>query len=67
MPAETETAQLLSIYDLAEQMGYSHVAIYKAVKRLGIKPDQVTAGEQCFYSENILQILRDKMRKKNGS
>lgn len=61
------TAKLLSIYDIGEALGYSPPGIFKAIERHGIKPDQVTASEQCYYSENVLQILRDKMRRKTGT
>jgi hypothetical protein len=67
MPAAVETAKLLSIYDLAKRVGHSHVAIFHAIARLRIKPDQITGGGIKFYSENIIPILKDNMRKpKNG-
>ena len=60
------TASLLSIYDIAKQTGHSAMAIHNAIERLEIKPDQITPSGHRYFSESIVPVLREKMRKPNG-
>lgn len=61
MPAEL--AEQLSIYDIAARTGYSAAAIHNAVARFGIKAEEITPGGVRYFSENIIPILKARMRK----
>lgn len=62
MPAETVASTPLSIYDLAEKLGYTAAGIHKAIDRLGIQPEQITPSGFRYFSPLVLGILREHMR-----
>lgn len=62
MPAEPVVSTPLSIYDLAEKLGYSPAGVHKALERIGIKPEQVTPGGVRYFSPLAIDKLREHMR-----
>ena len=62
MPAASDVATPLSVYDLAEKLGYTPAGVHKAIERLGIKPEQITPSGFRYFSPLALGILREHMR-----
>lgn len=52
----------LSVPQIAEKMGKKYVTIWKAIARTGEKP-VLTAGNMCFYTEDIIPLIEAKLRK----
>lgn len=53
---------LLSIYDIAEETGYSAAGIHKAIERFGIEPDFTSRGGFRYFSPTVVDTLREQMR-----
>jgi hypothetical protein len=66
-PAAKSPPKPVSIYDIAEELGYRAVAIHKAIERYGYEPEEVTPGGVRYFSRLIISLLREKMRRHNGS
>lgn len=62
MPGASDVATPLSIYDLAEKLGYTAAGVHKAIERLGIKPEQITPSGFRYFSPLAIDILREHMR-----
>lgn len=62
MPASSNVATPLSVYDLAVKLGYTPAGIHKAIERLGIKPEQITPSGFRYFSPLAIDILREHMR-----
>jgi DNA-binding transcriptional MerR regulator len=54
----------VSIYDIAEETGYSPSGIHRALDRLGIEPEDVTPGGVRYFSPLAIEKLREHMRTK---
>lgn len=69
MPSSSAKAppKPVSIYDIAEELGYSAVAIHKAIERYSYEPEEITPGGVRYFSRLIIPLLREKMRRHNGS
>jgi hypothetical protein len=63
MPAATQATQL-SIYDIAEETGYTPAGIHKAIERLGIPPELITPGGVRYFSRLAVDKLKEHMRTK---
>lgn len=59
-PAETV---LLSARDIAKRTGHAAPSIYAAIERYSIKPAAVTPSGGKLYSESVVRLLEDRMRK----
>lgn len=58
----------VSIYDIADELGYTAAAVHKAVDRFGYEPEETTPGGVRYFSRLVIALLREKMRKSpNGS
>lgn len=52
----------VSIYDIAEETGYTPAGIHKALDRLGIEPEDITPGGVRYFSPLAIEKLREHMR-----
>lgn len=62
MAAASDVATPLSIYDLAEKLGYTAAGVHKAIERLAIVPQQITPSGFRYFSPLVIEILREHMR-----
>lgn len=60
-------AKPLSVYDIAEEMGYTPAGVHKAIERLSILPEQVTPAGVRYFSPLIIEKLREHMRRSPGN
>jgi hypothetical protein len=53
---ENKNSELLTAGKIAAQLGVSGAVVSKAIKTLGIKPDQVKAGCSYYGADTIAKV-----------
>jgi hypothetical protein len=63
-PNTATAPKQVSIYDIAEETGYTPAGVHKAIERLGIEPELITPSGARYFSRLAIDKLRQEMRTK---